>query len=248
MRERLQKIIARAGIASRRHAEQLILSGQVRVNGRVVTELGSKADPRRDHIEAAGQPVRSAEPKTYFLFHKPPQVVSTLADPEGRRTLRHFLSGVRERVFPVGRLDYAASGLLLLTNDGELASRILKAAGRLPQTYWIKVKGRLGDEERRSVERGARARLRPLKQPHAAGPQAANPWYEATLSAARRDALGRALVELGHPVEKMKRVRLADLELADLPEGRYRSLDREEVLRLREAVDRAAQREQPRGK
>src|SRR5262249_34569241 len=149
MRERLQKIIARAGIASRRHAAQLILSGQVRVNGRVVTELGSKADPRRDHIEAAGRQVRSAEPKTYFMLHKPPQVVSTLADPEGRRTLRHFLSGVRERVFPVGRLDYAVSGLLLLTNDGELASRILKAAGRLPQTYWIKVKGRLAVEERR---------------------------------------------------------------------------------------------------
>ena len=246
MRERLQKIIARAGIASRRHAEQLILSGQVRVNGRVVTELGSKADPGRDRIEAAGRPVRSAEPKTYFMFHKPPQVVSTLTDPEGRRTLRHFLSGVRQRVFPVGRLDYAASGLVLLTNDGELASRILKAAGRLPQTYWIKVKGRLGEQERRRTEREARARVRPLKQPHAAGSQAANPWYEATLSAARRDALRRTLFELGHPVEKMKRVRLANLGLADLPEGRYRSLDEEEVSRLRQAVDRAAQPERTR--
>jgi len=239
MLERLQKIIARAGIASRRHAEQLILSGQVRVNGRVVTELGSRADAERDRIEAAGKLVRPAGKKTYLLLHKPPQVVSTMADPEGRRTLRHFLRGAPGRVFPVGRLDYATSGLLLLTSDGELANRILKAATRLPQTYWVKVKGRLEEEERRRVEREASARVRPLKAPHAAGSRAANPWYEVVLSDARRDALRRSLLEIGHPVEKMKRVRLANLELADLLEGRYRHLDQEEVAGLERWVRRA---------
>ncbi len=240
MLERLQKIIARAGIASRRHAEQLIASGQVRVNGRVVTQLGSKADPERDRIEAAGRLVRISELKTYLMLHKPAQVVSTMADPEGRRTLRHFLRGVPGRIFPVGRLDYAASGLMLLTSDGELASRIFRVAARLPQTYWIKVKGRLGEEERRRVEQNVPARVRPLKSPHAAGSHPANPWYEVTLTDARRDALRRCLLELGHPVEKMKRVRLANLELADLPEGRYRSLSEEEVPKLERLVNRAS--------
>ncbi len=232
MLERLQKIIARAGIASRRHAEQLILSGQVRVNGRVVTQLGSKADPGRDRIEAAGRRVQLSERKTYLLLHKPSQVVATMADPEGRKTLRHFLRGVPEGVFPVGRLDYAASGVVLLTSDGDLANRILRAAARLPQTYWVKVKGRLEEDQRRRVEREAHARVRPLKAPRAAGPRAANPWYEVILSGARRDALRRSLLELGHPVEKLMRMKLANLELADLPPGRYRHLDEEEMAGL----------------
>jgi len=239
MLERLQKIIARAGIASRRHAEQLIVSGQVRVNGKVVTELGSKADPERDRIEAAGKLVRFPEAKTYVLLHKPPQVVSTMADPEGRRTLRHLLHGVPGRVFPVGRLDYAAAGLVLLTSDGELANRILKAAARLPQTYWVKVKGRLLQDECRRVEQEVHARVRPLRSPHAPGAQAANPWYEVMLSEARRDLLRRSLLALGHPVEKMKRVRLANLELAGLPEGRYRYLDADEVAALERYLARA---------
>ena len=240
MLERLQKIIARAGIASRRHAEQLILSGQVKVNGKVVTQLGSKADPERDHIEAAGKLVRLPESKTYVVLHKPPQVVSTMADPEGRKTLRHFLHGVSGRIFPVGRLDYPAAGLVLLTNDGELANRVLKAAARLPQTYWVKVKGRLSEDERRRVGHQVRAKVQPLRAPRAAGSLAANPWYEVTLSEARRDLLRRSLVHLGHPVEKMKRVKVANLELADLPEGRYRYLEKEEVAELERLLARAS--------
>src|SRR2546427_10107528 len=154
MLERLQKIISRAGIASWRHAEQLILSGQVRVNGQVITELGSKADLETDRIEAAGKRVAAQDEKVVLLLHKPPQVVSTMADPEGRKTLRNFLRGLPERVYPVGRLDYAASGLVLLTNDGALANRLLKAAHTIPQTYWIKVKGRL-DEAHGLPETGA---------------------------------------------------------------------------------------------
>src|SRR5437879_7147731 len=128
MLEPLQKSIARTGIASRRHDEQLILSGQVVVNGQVITQLCSKADPERDRIEVAGKLVRFPESKIYLMLDKPPQVVSTMADPEGRRSLRNFLTGIPGRVFPVGRLDYSASGLVLLTSDGDLANRILKAA------------------------------------------------------------------------------------------------------------------------
>ena len=245
MLERLQKIISRAGIASRRHAEQLILSGQVSVNGVVVTELGTKADPARDRIEAAGRIARPASTPTYILLHKPPQVVSTLADPEGRRTLRHLLPGVAERVYPVGRLDYAASGLVLLTNDGDLAARVLRAAPRLPQTYWIKVKGRLSEEQMRALGIAARARVRPLgasrgsPRASSANGSPANPWYEAELSGARRDALRKTLLYLGHRSAKMKRVRLGPLDLERLPEGHYRRLEPSEVEAFARAVERA---------
>src|ERR1700722_8973605 len=158
MRERLQKIIGRAGIASRRHAEQLILSGQVRVNGVVVRELGSKADPATDKIEAAGRTVGAATQRNIYLaLHKPPEVVSAMADPEGRKTLRNCLRGLPERVFPVGNLEYAASGLVFLTNDGALAAEMLKDWGHLEQVYHVKIKGMLtlGDLERLGKEIGA---------------------------------------------------------------------------------------------
>src|SRR3989442_7028556 len=141
MQERLQKIIARAGIASRRHAEQLILSGQVRVNGRVVKELGTKADAGKDRIEAAGKVVEAEERRVYIVLNKPPEVVATMADPEGRKTLRNCLRGLPERVFPVGNLEYAASGLVFLTNDGDLAAEMLKNWAHLEQVYQGKVKG-----------------------------------------------------------------------------------------------------------
>jgi len=140
----------------------------------------------------------------------------------------------------VGRLDYSASGLVLLTSDGDLANRILKAAARLPQTYWIKVRGRLSGDQIRRLEQELRGRVHPLKSPHAAGPHAANPWYEVTLSEARRDLLRKSLTMLGHPVEKLKRVKLASLELAGLPEGRYRHLEAEEVAALKRALARSS--------
>ena len=240
MLERLQKIIARAGIASRRHAEELIRSGQVRVNGVVVTELGAKADPERDRVEAAGRVAeRPAEPG-YYLLHKPIHVVSTMSDPEGRATLRHVLRGLAGGVFPVGRLDYAASGLMLLTSDGELADRIFKNSARLPQTYWLKVAGRLTDDEMQQIGQRAHARLRRLRAPGAAASHPANPWYEVELNDARRDLLRRALFAIDHPVEKMKRVKLGPLELGDLAEGHYRTLEPREVAQLRRMVERAA--------
>ena len=233
MLERLQKIIARAGIASRRHAEELIRSGQVRVNGAVVTELGAKADPERDRVEAAGRVAeRPAEP-SYFLLNKPVHVVSTMSDPEGRATLRHVLRGLAGGIFPVGRLDYAASGLMLLTSDGELADRIFKSSARMPQVYWLKVAGRLRDDEMQQIRRRAHARMRRLRAPGAAAAEPSNPWYEVELSDARRDLLRRALFSLGHPVEKMKRVKFGPLELGDLAEAHYRRLEPREVAQLR---------------
>ena len=224
MLERLQKIIARAGIASRRHAEDLIRSGQVRVNGVVVTELGAKADPERDRVEAAGRVAQVSDTHVYLLMNKPPEVVSTLADPEGRRTLRNFLVGVSERVFPVGRLDYAAGGAVFLTNDGELASRMLKASASLPQTYWIKVKGRLSEMQLKSLAHTLRGKMFPLRGTHAAGKNPPNPWYEVQISGVRRDLLRRNLLAIGHPVEKMKRMKLASLDADTVQEGHYRQL------------------------
>src|ERR1700686_3831541 len=239
MLERLQKIISRAGIASRRHAEDMILSGQVRVNGVVVTELGVKADPERDRIEAAGKVAQISDARIYVLLHKPPEIVSTLADPEGRRTLRNLLVGVSERVFPVGRLDYAASGAVLLTNDGELASRMLKASPHLPQKYWVKVKGRLSEDQLKSLAQALRGKIFPLRAPHAAGKNPPNPWYEVEFSGVRRDLLRRNLLAMGHPVEKMKRMKLASLDADTVPEGHYRQLSALEVAKLVRAVEHA---------
>src|SRR6266436_190440 len=236
MQERLQKIIARAGIASRRHAEQLILSGQVRVNGRVVTELGTKADAGKDRIEAAGKVVEAEERRVYIALNKPPEVVATMADPEGRKTLRNCLRGLPERVYPVGRLDYAASGLVFLTNDGDLAAEMLKNWANLPQVYHVKVKGRLTMEQLEEFGKEADARMRPVRQPDAARGHVANFWYEVALKDSKRDALRRVLFGAQHPVEKLKRIALGPLTLEGLPPGHYRALGEREIVQLRRTL------------
>ena len=228
MEERLQKIMARAGVASRRRAEEMIRSGLVTVNGHVVTELGSKADAARDHIKVAGKLLRAEAGRVYLLLHKPPEVVSTLSDPEGRPCLRDLLHGVSERVFPVGRLEYQASGLVFLTNDGDLANQMLKAH-HLPQTYQMKLKNLLTFQEIESLSRVTGARIA-----RARGREAA--WYEVTLAEARRDTLRDKLFHTGHPVEKMRRTSIANLELGVLPPGRHRELSPGEVSVLRRRV------------
>jgi len=238
MLERLQKIISRAGIASRRHAEELIRGGQVRVNGVVVTELGAKADPEHDRVEAAGRLAVQPGERTYLLLHKPAHVVSTMSDPEGRATLRHLLRGLAGGVFPVGRLDYATSGLVLLTSDGELADRILKTSAQIPQVYYVKVAGKLTDDELRQVGSRAHARLKRLRAPGSAPGNSANPWYEAELRETRRDLLREALFAIEHPVEKMKRAKLGPLDLGNLAEGHYRHLEEKEIAQLKRAVER----------
>jgi 23S rRNA pseudouridine2605 synthase len=229
MEERLQKIIARAGLASRRRAEEMIISGLVTVNGQTITELGTKADASRDHIKVAGKLLHPEAKHVYLALNKPPEVVATMSDPEGRRSLRDLLHGIKERVFPVGRLEYHAHGLVLLTNDGHLANRILKAH-HLPQVYQLKLKTLLTFVEVESLSRATGAGISRLRGKDA-------PWYEVTLSDTRRDALRNRLFQTGHPVEKMKRVGIGNVELGALAPGHHRELSVGEVAGLRRALD-----------
>ncbi|HYK38377.1 MAG TPA: S4 domain-containing protein [Candidatus Eremiobacteraceae bacterium] len=242
MIERLQKIIARAGIASRRHAEQLILSGQVRVNGRVVTELGTKADSEKDRVEVSGRIVEAEERRVYLLLHKPAEVMSTLADPEGRKTLKNLLRGFPSRVYPVGNLEYASSGLVFMTNDGDLAASLLKKWDQLEQIYYVKVKGMLslGDLDRIGKEAGVK--MHTLRQPGATrglrgdrNASAGNFWYELRMRDSKMEALRNVLFRERHPLEKVKRVALGPLTIEGVPQGRYHLLQTKQVEELRKA-------------
>jgi 23S rRNA pseudouridine2605 synthase len=234
MQERLQKIIGRAGIASRRHAEQLILSGQVRVNGQVVRELGTKADPATDKIEAAGRTVgATAQRNVYLALHKPPEVVSAMADPEGRKTLRNCLRGLPERVFPVGNLEYGASGLVFLTNDGDLAAEMLKSWSQLEQVYHVKVKGMLTLADLDRIGKEVGLRMKTVRQPDATRGRAANFWYEVRMRDSKKEELRRVLMKEMHPVEKLMRIGLGTISIEGLPRGRYRLLGPKEVEALR---------------
>ena len=236
--ERLQKIIAAAGIASRRKAEELITGGLVSVNGQVVTELGSKADRERDHIRVNGKLLHGAERHVYLLMNKPKGYVTTLRDPEGRPTVMDLLRGVGARVYPIGRLDYASEGLLLLTNDGDLANRMMKAASHVPKTYMVKVAGnptgeglgRLREGISIPSDRGRRVRTAPAKIRVIR--ESANPWYEVTLIEGKNRQIRRMFEEIGHHVEKIKRVRYGPLEL-DVHPGKFRKLTIEEVTKLK---------------
>ena len=243
MEERLQKIIARAGIASRRHAELLISSGQVRVNGRVVKELGTKADAAKDRIEAAGKVVE-ANPgrRVYIVLNKPPEVVSAMADPEGRKTLRNCLRGLPERVFPVGNLEYAGSGLVFLTNDGDLAAQMLDNWAHLEQVYQVKVKGMLtlADLERLGKEIGVK--IQTVRQPDATRGRAANYWYEVRMRDSKKEELRRVLFKEKHPLEKLKRIGLGPLTLEGIPRGRYRLLPEMEAALLARMMNGSKQK------
>ena len=236
--ERLQKIIAAAGIASRRKAEELITGGLVSVNGQVVTELGSKADRERDHIRVNGKLLHGAERHVYLLMNKPKGYVTTLRDPEGRPTVMDLLRGVGARVYPIGRLDYASEGLLLRTNDGDLANRMMKAASHVPKTYMVKVAGnptgeglgRLREGISIPSDRGRRVRTAPAKIRVIR--ESANPWYEVTLIEGKNRQIRRMFEEIGHHVEKIKRVRYGPLEL-DVHPGKFRKLTVEEISKLK---------------
>ncbi|HZQ95414.1 MAG TPA: pseudouridine synthase [Candidatus Sulfotelmatobacter sp.] len=242
--ERLQKIIAAAGIASRRKAEELITAGHVQVNGATIRELGSKADPETDHIRVNGKLLQPREQRhSYILLNKPKGFVTTMSDPEKRPTVMDLVRGVKGRVYPVGRLDYASEGLLLLTNDGELANRLMKAASHVPKTYVVKVAGtpkaEALDKLRAGVsiatDDGKRVRTGPASV--RVVKEAANPWYEVTLIEGRNRQIRRMFEAVGHHVEKIKRVRYGPLTL-DVPPGEFRSLTLKEVERLKSASKR----------
>lgn len=251
--ERLQKIIAAACIASRRKAEELITSGLVSVNGKTVTELGSKADPEHDHIRVNGKLLSGPERHIYLLLNKPKGYVTTVTDPEGRPTVLDLVRGARARLYPVGRLDYLSEGLLLLTNDGELAQRLTHAASHVPKTYLVKVRGKPAEEQLDRLRGGIAlpAERTPLKsaakQARRSAPvhtaparikivrDATNPWYEVTLVEGRNRQLRRMFQQIGHPVEKIKRVRYGPLEL-DVEPGKFRHLTSKEVAQLKKAA------------
>jgi len=234
--ERLQKILSRAGVASRRKAEQLILEGRVTVNGKIITELGSKADLSRDHIKVDGRLLHAPKRSVYFALNKPKNCVTTVSDPEGRETVMKFMRGVRERVFPVGRLDYQSEGLLLLTNDGEFAHRITAPANHVTKTYVVKVNGALTEEQERAFREGvpmhgrktAPAEIKIIKP-------GVNPWYEVKITEGRQNQIRVMFQNFGLLVEKLRRVKIAFLEL-DVPPGRYRSLTPKEVERFKKLL------------
>jgi 23S rRNA pseudouridine2605 synthase len=249
VQERLQKIIAAAGVASRRHAEELIKSGMVSVNGQTVTELGTKADPEHDHIKVGNKLLKTAQRHIYLLLHKPKGYVTTSNDPEGRPTVMDLIRGLETRVYPVGRLDYASEGLLLLTNDGELTQKLTHASSHVTKTYLVKVSGVPTEESLMRLRQGIVLQpvkpksgdKRPSKKVRTAPAkiemfrEGDNPWYEMTIIEGRNRQIRRMFEEVGHHVEKIKRVKYGPLEL-DVEAGKYRSLTEKEVLRLKQAI------------
>ena len=243
--ERLQKILSQAGVASRRQAEKFITEGRVAVNGTVITELGSKADLERDHIKVDGRLLHAPKHQLYIALHKPNNTVTTVSDPEQRTTVMELLHGVKERVYPVGRLDYHSEGLLLLTNDGELANAITSAATHLAKTYLVKANGALTpDQEQKFREgiplSGRRTMPAGLRLIHAAD----NPWYEVRLFEGRNNQIRLMFKHFGKLVEKLRRVRIGPIELGPLKPGEFRYLTAEEQEKLKRAV--AAARKEPR--
>src|SRR5262252_1058765 len=210
--ERIQKLLSQAGVASRRQAEKIMLEGRVTVNGATVTELGSKADLKRDHIKVDGRLIHAPKRHIYIALNKPPGCVTTASDPEGRPTVMELMRGVRERVFPVGRLDYHSEGLLLLTNDGEFAHHITAPSSHVKKTYVAKVNGALTEEQEREFRAGialhgrktSPAELKLIKP-------GTNPWYEIRITEGRQNQLRLMFKHFGRLVEKLRRVKIAFL-------------------------------------
>jgi len=249
--ERLQKIIAAAGITSRRKAEELITAGLVSVNGQTITQLGAKADVARDHIRVNGKLLREPERHVYIAVNKPRGYVTSVSDPEGRPTIMDLVRGVGARVYPVGRLDYASEGLVLLTNDGDLAQKLMHASSHVPKTYLVKVAGKPGPEALARLRAGVslaiegkHGRKRFVKTAPARiqlARDAPNPWYEVTLIEGRNRQLRRMFEQVGHHAEKIKRVRYGNLML-DVELGKWRALTASEVQRLKSLASARARR------
>ena len=242
MKERLQKILSRAGVASRRAAERMLLEGRVTVNGEIVRELGSKADPQQDEVKVDGARVRARQQRVYLLLNKPKGVISTRHDPEGRTTVMDLLPAL-PGLFPVGRLDVTTEGLILLTNDGAFAERVAHPRYEVPRVYHAKVRGvpepatlaRLRHGVRYEGERLAADRVRVLEADN-------NAWLEVTVHEGRHHEVRRLLEAVGHPVSKLKRVGYGPLTARGLRPGEYRALSPQEVRALLAPSGRDARR------
>ncbi|GAA3770781.1 pseudouridine synthase [Terriglobus aquaticus] len=263
---RLQKILAEAGIASRRKAEELIEEGRVQINGEIVTELGTRADVSKDHIRVDGKLIQGVQEHRYFMVNKPRGYVTTMSDPERRETVVDLLRETARksgrkldvRLYPVGRLDYNSEGLLLMTNDGNLANNLSKAANSVEKTYLVKVAGQPTEEaleQLRSgvmIDRGRLAEVRGTRRDRVMTAPARvelarrgdNPWYEVTLTEGRNRQLRKMFEEIGHHVEKIRRIGYGALTL-DVPIGDFRELTPGEVQALsRAAAGKSVQRKQ----
>ena len=251
--DRLQKIIAQAGLCSRREAERWISAGKVKVNGVVITTLGTKADPSSDRIEVNGKKLNKDQ-RRYILFHKPLHCITTHSDEHGRPTIFDHLTGVKERVFPIGRLDFDTEGLLLLTNDGEMAHALMHPASEVPKTYQVKINGNPTLATLEALQTGilledgpAQAREVFMSHPgHKVSSK--NTWLEMTVTEGRNRLIRRMLEFVKHPVLRLRRVRFAHLELTKkLRPGQWRNLSSEEVRKLK-ALVRVSQAKQNRFK
>jgi 23S rRNA pseudouridine2605 synthase len=239
MQERLQKIIAHAGVSSRREAEAMIREGRVTLNGRVVSELGTRADPDRDHIKVDGKLITKAEPHRYILLYKPKEVMTTVEDPQGRRTVIDLVRGIRERIYPVGRLDFHSEGLVLLTNDGELAFKVSHPTHGSVKTYSVKVRGvpeeRLVDKLRRGITiDGKRTLPCDIERMHTTGKRddEGNSWFEVKLREGRTQQIRKMFQAVGHPVSKLRRVAIGPISDPKLTPGVWRELTKQEVKML----------------
>jgi 23S rRNA pseudouridine2605 synthase len=235
MQERLQKLIAAAGIASRRHAEQMITAGEVTVNGKVITELGTKADPETDHIKVRGKLINISlerRARVYVLLNKPRGYLSSVTDPEGRPTVLELLPESLGRLYPVGRLDFNTEGLLLLTNDGDFTNFITSARNKVEKVYEAKVKG-VPDEQtierlRRGVTLDDGTRTAPAKI-RRLGETETNTWFEILLHEGKNQQIRRMFDLIGHSVIKLRRARIGSLRDDDLKPKKWRRLTAEEV-------------------
>jgi 23S rRNA pseudouridine2605 synthase len=238
MNERLQKLIAAAGVASRRHAEELIAAGRVTVNGEVIKELGTKADPEKDHIKVNGKlinPQLKSREKVYVLLNKPKGYLSSVSDPEGRPLVTELLPPSLGKVHPVGRLDFNTEGLLLLTNDGDFTNYVTAARNRVEKVYEVKVKGVPTDSGIERLRRGitledgtrtASAKIVKLHETQT------NAWYEVLLHQGRNQQVRRMFETIGHSVLKLRRTRIGFLKDENLKPGYYRLLSPSEVGRI----------------
>lgn len=229
--ERLQKILANAGIASRRKAEELILLGQVTVNGKVVNTLGAKANPREDSIAVDGKAIDvDAVERVYYVLNKPRGYVTTTTDPQGRPTVMDLMRGVRERIYPVGRLDYASEGLLLFTNDGDLANRLMHPSNQVERTYAVKVSGTFQEAKLRELRQGIQLKdgfVKPLKVYRKE--KMKHDWIFLTLTEGKNMEIRRLFAVLEVEVERLRRVAIGSLQVENIPVGKYRRLLKREV-------------------
>ncbi len=239
MEERLQKLIAAAGLASRRHAEELIEAGEVTVNGEVVRELGTKADPARDHIKVRGRlinPLLESREKTYVLLNKPRGYLSALSDPEGRPLVSELVPQALGRLHPVGRLDFNTEGLLILTNDGDLTNYVTSARNHVPKVYEVKVKGVPPEEQVARLRRGIRlddgVKTAPA-QITKTGETKTNAWFEVVLREGRNQQIRRMFDAVGHSVIKLRRVRIGHVNAEGILIGQWRHLTPAEVKGLK---------------